>query len=298
MLTRMAPFLLAAVAVPFSLAADRATEAPAAVAGPAEEPLWPAGVKENTAGLYPEPEKTVDRSARAGGAPERVASNVSQPTITIFGAPREKATGVAVAILPGGGYRSIGIDFSHGVARRLNEMGITAAFVKYRTLPVDREGRILEELRPMAFQGVVADGKQAVRMLRARAAEIGADPQKIGVLGFSAGGHLALSAMLKADASSRPDFAALVYPGVDDAMLGQIKKGLCPFFILVAADDQVVDPQGPLALFAALRKAGVPVELHVFASGGHGFGLGKTSGTKQWPDLFRAWLLDSVFVAR
>jgi acetyl esterase/lipase len=275
--------------------AARASESdPQAAAAPVEEPLWPGGVKDKTAGLYPEPEKVVDRAAGTRFPADRVASNVSEPTITVFRAPREQANGVAVAILPGGGYRTVGIDFGHLVARGLSERGTTAAFVKYRTLPVDRDGRIIESVRDMAFQAIVADGMQAVRLLRSRAAQMDADPKTIGVVGLSAGGHLALSAMLKADESCRPDFACLVYPGVDDAMLAQVKKGLCPVFIVMAADDKVVDPKGPLALFAALRKAGVPVELHLFQSGGHGFGLGRTNGTKEWPGLFDAWLYDNI----
>lgn len=275
-------------------AAGASADQAAVVTPPVEEPLWPGGVKDKTAGLYPEPEKVADRAGKGGGPADRIASNVSEPTITIFRAPRERATGVAVAILPGGGYRTVGIDFSHRVARRLNEMGITAAFVKYRTLPVDREGVIIESVRAMAFQAIVADGAQAVSLLRNRAVELGVGPRRIGVMGLSAGGHLALSAMLEADQASRPDFACLVYPGVDDAMLARVKKGLCPSFMVLTADDDVVNPRGPLALFAALRKARVPVELHLFESGGHGFGLGKTNGTKHWPDLFQAWLVDSV----
>ena len=276
---------------------------------PAAEPLWPAGIAEDTRGLFPAPESVVDRAVRGAGARERVASNVSIPTITVFAAPRGRANGVAVAIFPGGGYRGVGIDFSHGVARQLNEMGITAAFVKYRTLPVDRDGRIIESLRPMAFPGTLSDGKRAVRTLRSRAAEWGVDPGRIGVMGFSAGGHLSVSLMLAADekqgkvvdaidsVSSRPDFACLVYPGLDDGMLPKVRKGLGPTFIVTALDDGVVSQQ-PVALFEALRRAGVPAEMHAFQSGGHGFGLGKTIGTKAWPYLFGAWLTESVLGAR
>jgi acetyl esterase/lipase len=294
-------------------ASGTAADAPTAQAGatepaPREELLWPNGAQEEARGLFPESESIVDRNRDASGLPDRVASNVSSPTITVFPAVRDKATGVAIAIFPGGGFRGVGIDFSYAVARKLNEMGITAAFVKYRTLPVDREGRILESVRAMAFLGTLADGRRAVRTLRGRAAEWGIDPRRVGVLGFSAGGHLAVSVMLAAEekkgrvtdaidsVSSRPDFAALVYPGLDDSMLPKVKKGLCPTFIVTALDDGVVLQQ-PVALFEALRRAGVPAELHAFQSGGHGFGQGKTMGTKTWPYLFGAWLTESVLVA-
>jgi acetyl esterase/lipase len=305
----IAKALLAFVWVAWCPGAAPAQESGGVAAEPKEELLWPDGPKDVPPSLYPEPEKIVDRAAKGSETRDRVASNVSQPTITIFRAPKERATGTAAVIYPGGGYRTVGLDFGHTVARRLNAMGVTAAFVKYRTLPLDSDGKILEDLQRMAFQGTLADGQQAVRTLRTRAAELGVDPHRIGVMGFSAGGNLALSNMLKAlddkakpkdkadAASSRPDFACLLYPGIDDWMPAQVKKGLCPTFIVTAADDDLLNTRMAVALFSAMQRAGVPVELHVPEFGGHGFGLGRTNVTRLWPHLFEAWLFDNGLVA-
>jgi acetyl esterase/lipase len=243
--------------------------------------------------------------------------DADSPTLTVYLPPKDKATGTAVVICPGGGYRNLAMDHEgHQVARWLNSLGAAAFIVKYR-------------LAPYRHPAPLSDAQRAIRTVRARAGEWGVAPGRVGILGFSAGGHLASTAAThfdggRADAedpverqSCRPDFAVLAYPvislteacthkGSRDNLLGpqpdaKLLKGLSnetqvtaktpPTFLVHTAEDKAVPPENSLLFFQALRKAGVPAELHVYEKGAHGLGLGKP-GTPfaSWPARCEEWL--------
>ncbi len=226
--------------------------------------------------------------------------------MSLYPAPRDKATGVAILVCPGGGYTNLAWDHEgEMVAEWLNRVGVTAAVLKYRV--PRRDGTPRGEPPPQALM----DAQRSLSLLRSRARELEVDPAKIGILGFSAGGHLtawastayekrAYDAIDPADKEScRPDFAVAIYPG------GILKRGSTelnpeihvssqtpPTFIAVAGDDQG-SLEGSVAYYLALKRAGVPAELHVYGSGGHGFGM--RPGPKAhatWPARCEEWLRD------
>jgi acetyl esterase/lipase len=274
-----------------------------------EEPLWPEGLSNNPI-VHKLPEKITYRDKNIHDVSYRV-TYVSVPTIMFFPAPKESATGAAVVILPGGGYQYIAIEADgRTVARKLNSLGISAAVVKYRTMPLDPNGKVdvADNSWEKKWPSILADAKRAMRIVRSRAAELGADPNKIGVMGFSAGGHLAASLMLDAESvkdepndpmasvSCRPDFMALIYSAFGEKMFEKVRPGLGPCFIAIAANDPICPPGASDRFFGELQKAGVPSELHVFQSGGHGFNIGKTRGTEStWPGVLSVWLKQNGF---
>ena len=231
-------------------------------------------------------------------------TNVSIPTLSVYRAPRDKANGVAVVVLPGGGYNNLAWDHEgEQVAEWLNSIGVTAAVLKYRV--PRREGSPRNEPPPQALMDV----QRAIGLVRSKAKEWEVDPARVGVLGFSAGGHLAAwistnydkrsyEAIDESDKSScKPDFAVTIYPG------GVLKRGTSelspelkvtsetpPTFLAVATDDKgSID--STVFYYLALKRAGVPAELHVYETGGHGFGLrptGKPSAT--WPARCEDWM--------
>jgi acetyl esterase/lipase len=227
--------------------------------------------------------------------------NVSQPTITLYPAKRNPS-GTAVVVFPGGGYNILAFDLEGTeVCEWLNSINITCVLLKYRvpdTGPYPKS--------PAALQ----DAQRALGMVRARAAEWHIEPHRIGVLGFSAGGHLsaALSTHFgqrlydPVDASDqqscRPDFAVLVYPAYLSAAEGslaiapeiRVTQQTPPSFIVQAEDDySYIDSS--LAYFAALKNAKIPAELHIYAEGGHGYGLRPTDKpVTHWPELVESWL--------
>ncbi|HTR81516.1 MAG TPA: alpha/beta hydrolase [Bacteroidota bacterium] len=246
-------------------------------------------------------------------------TKVTDPTLDFYPAPADKATGVAIVICPGGGYGRLAIDHEGTlVAVWLNTIGISAFVLTYR-LPSDA-------IMVNKSIGPLQDGQEAIRIVRRHAKEWNIDPHKIGIMGFSAGGHLAAMVSTHfADTvyqhsnttSARPDFSVLVYPvismdstithrGSRDNLLGpapsnetvryfsadrSVSKETPPAFIVQAADDKTVPVQNSIAYFLALEKIGIPCELHIYESGGHGFGLGGGTGTKStWPQAFKAWL--------
>lgn len=223
---------------------------------------------------------------------------VSRPCLTLYQPPQGNPSGAAVVVFPGGGYRILAIQHEGTeVAQWLNSLGIAAIVAEYRTSPADatwppQPGQLEEVLA-----ATLADAQRALRIVRSQAQAWQIDPRRVGVLGFSAGGNLALrlacagdDSLDSPDGSARPDFSVLAYPAV---MRGvpEIPAGMGPTFILNAGDDTLTPVAGAIQLYQALTARDVPAELHVFPTGGHGFGLGAYSGpVDQWPALCARWL--------
>ena len=251
--------------------------------------------------LYPGPAPGSERwnySERTAGTPERPqAQNIVRPVLLYYPAEKAKSVGTAVIVAPGGGFRTLMMSYEGvDVARRLNQMGVDAFVLKYRTIYVDADpqaaapGRGPASSGPQAGQNVRemagADGQQAVRLLRQRASEFGVLPNRIGMIGYSAGGAVLLSAVY-GPPDGRPDFAMPIYAA--GANSNPPPNGAPPLFIAVAADDQTVGYQGSIDLFAAWRKAGLPAELQVYQTGRHGFGA-KGGGADHYLDRVEEWL--------
>jgi len=245
---------------------------------------------------------------------------VTQPALDMYPAPAEKATGTAVIICPGGGYWGLAIAHEGvAVAQWLNSLGITAFVLKYR-LPND-DIMVDKSIGPMQ------DGQQAIRLVRQHAKEWGIYPDKVGIMGFSAGGHLASTLSTRFHekvyepsnaASARPDFSLLIYPvismekdvthmGSRTNLLGenpspdqvkhfsnelQVSSETPPAFLVHSMDDGAVPVRNSMLYASAMADHHVPCELHVYQSGGHGYGLGRSENTESsWPDACRKWLV-------
>jgi len=255
-----------------------------------EIPLYPGVAPGSENWHYPE---------KTAGTPERLqAQNIVRPVLLYYPADKSEAVGTAIIVAPGGGYRTLMMSYEGvDVAKRLNRMGVDAFVLKYRTTYVDPAAPSTPGARgaaatgPQAGQNVRelagADGQQAVRLLRQRAAEFGVLPNRIGIIGYSAGGGVLLSTVY-GPADGRPDFAAPIYAAGANSNPPPPSARL-PLFIAVAADDQTVGYQGSIDLFEAWRKAGLPAELHVFQTGQHGFGK-KGGGADHYLDRFEEWL--------
>ncbi|TGE07822.1 alpha/beta hydrolase [Hymenobacter fodinae] len=243
-------------------------------------------------------------------------SQVVQPTLTVYKAA--KPNGSAVIVCPGGAYAMLAMDHEgHDVARRFNEMGITAFVLKYR-LPNDQT-QLDKSITPLL------DAQQAIRLVRQRAAEFGITPTRVGLMGFSAGGHLASTAgthfakpvgTTKDQTSVRPDFLMLIYPvislsdslmhkGSRDNLIGnnpsaeqtklysnelQVTAQSPPTFLVHAQDDKVVKVQNSLVFYEACLHHNVPVEMHLYPLGGHGFGMNNKTTKDNWTDRLQNWL--------
>ena len=257
-----------------------------------------------------------DRTGKKGDVPaEKVAkgkdgiertSNVSVPTLTVWQAPKGEANGTAVLVCPGGGYQMLASEHEgSAVCEWLNGMGVTAVLLKYR---VPRRKDLAKHEAPLQ------DAQRALGMMRTRAAEWGIDPKRVGVLGFSAGGHLAAMALgdsarsypadVEHDAVSvRPDFGILIYPAylLDEKDPDKLAPGLNfnaksqPVFIAVASDDTWASSSA--RLYLELQRLKVPVEMHAFAKGGHGFGILKQKElpVAAWPELAAGWMKSMGF---
>lgn len=250
--------------------------------------------------------------------------NTSRPTLTAYPPQQRDAKAAAVVILPGGGYRGVSIvKEGHDVARAFNEMGIAAFVVKYRTPnPKHMIDRTI---------GPLQDAQQAIRVVRARAGEWHIDPRRVGLMGFSAGGHLASTAATHppiqggvAPDAVRPDFLMLIYPvisftdelahrGSREMLLGAtpspemirlysnelaVTAATPPTFLVHAADDTSVAVGNSIRFFEALHAHKVPTELIVFPAGGHGFGLNNPTTTDRWIERCRHWLMSQGLLSR
>jgi acetyl esterase/lipase len=258
-------------------------------------PLWPGGAPGSEGWTQQE----VVSAWSQGGL--RVVRNVTQPTLTAFLPQPGTANGTAVIVCPGGAFHFLAYEHEGiQVAEWLNARGIAAFMLKYRLIPTtdnfaaevderlaDREkmaGPMLS-LAPL----ILADGQQAVRLVRQRATEWGIRPDRIGIMGFSAGGGVTMAVTLNHDASSRPDFAAPIYAG----HFGEITvpADAPPLFLVHADDDPLVPASISTAIYAAWHAAGKPVELHIYARSGHGFGMNKLGlPVDRWIERFEEWL--------
>jgi acetyl esterase/lipase len=226
-----------------------------------------------------------------GAVIDRSITNVSVPSVTVYLPAKEKATGTAIVICPGGGYQHLAIDKEgHDIARWLNTVGIAGIVLKYR-LP-GRMPRGQTELGQVAefVRVAMEDAEAAMRLTRENASKWNLKTGAIGMMGFSAGGHLGAMMGMLAPAESRPDFLVLGYPAIPPAL--QVTASTPRTFLVAADDDTTVNAADNAGRFyAALKAAKVPAELHVYSSGGHGFGIiksGKTSAA--WPEALAGWL--------
>jgi acetyl esterase/lipase len=290
--------------------------------GHTQMPIWPGAAPEAQPVAGPEIATTRAKDHLVGGRPWTYISNVSLPTMTVY-SPIGKNTGVAVIVFPGGGYQILAIDLEGTeVCDWLTSKGITCVLLKYRvpglalypkSAPFPRSGPYPQS--PIALE----DAQRTVGLVRLNAAKWNIDPHKIGVLGFSAGGHLvaALSthfdmrlypAIDEADKEScRPDFGVALYPGhmlenaSNDFALNPavpVSSQTPPTFLLQAEDDPIDPVQNSLVYFIALKKAGVAVEMHLYAHGGHAFGLRSTEfPITGWPQLVETWLRTSGMIS-
>jgi len=305
--------------------------------GHRQVPIWPGTVPDPQSVAGPEFAETTGKDSLVAGRPWVAVEMVLQPTMTVY-SPKGKNTGAAVVVFPGGGYQILAIDLEGSeVCDWLTPKGITCVLLKYR-VPGEEKYRLSGDGKypksgpypesPMALD----DAQRTMGLVRFHAAEWHIDPHKIGVLGFSAGGHLSAAisthyekrlypAVDAADKEScRPDFAVVIYPGhlslsaaEWDAKQGTKKfvvphsatadKHLAvnpeipvtrqtpPTFLLQAENDHVDNVDDSLAYYIALKKAGVPAEMHLYAQGGHAFGLRRTKfPITGWPDLVETWL--------
>lgn len=218
-----------------------------------------------------------------------VIQNVVTPTITAYLPTRAKATGTAVIIAPGGGFIALATTLEgEGLARFLQQRGIAAFLLKYRT--IEQRGHGIPQMdQDTAARYGIADAIQALKIVRQHAAEWRIAPDRVGIIGFSAGGMVASGALLQPDSAVRPSFAAMVY-GAPFGVMPPIPAKLPPIFLAWAQDDNVVPRMLP-RFRDALAAAGISPEVHVYSAGGHGFGM-KKQGTSSdhWVDEFYWWL--------
>ncbi len=301
-------------------------------AGHTQVPIWPGVVPDPQTTSGPESSETTPKEWQGTGKPVTAVSNVARPTMTVYSL-KSNNTGVAVVVFPGGGYQGLAIDLEGTeVCDWLVPRGITCVLLKYRVTDVGaypKSGPHPES--PMALE----DAQRTIGLVRFHAVELHINPYKIGVLGFSSGGHLVAaisthftrriySPVDAADAvSCRPDFAVPMYPGhlslaaaewdtrqgktkyvIPASVLASCKDPeLClnpevpvtkqtpPTFLVQNEDDHVDNVDDALAYYIALKKAGVPVEMHLYSQGGHAFGLRRTKlPVSAWPELVDTWL--------
>ncbi len=276
--------------------------------GHTQVPIWPGAVPDARPVAGPERSGVVTDDAGhkklVGGQPWVYVDRVSQPTMTVY-SPQGNNTGAAVIVFPGGGYEVLAIDLEGTEACDwLTSKGMTCVLLKYR-VPCVKTGPYRD------CRTALEDAQRTVGLVRFHAAEWHIDPHKIGVLGFSAGGHMiaAMSthfdkrlypAVDAADKEScRPDFAVGLYPGhlavpEKDFALNpdiHVTPQTSPTLLIQAEDDPVDPVENSLVYYAALRKAGVPAEMHLYVKGGHAFGLRRTeSPITGWPQLLETWL--------
>ena len=235
---------------------------------------------------------------------DQVVSNIHKPSITIYLPPKEKATGAAVIIAPGGGHRELWITHEgYNEAKWLSEKGIAAFVLKYRlardtnsTYTIDKDE--------------LSDIQRAIRLVRSRAREWGIDTSKIGVMGFSAGGEVAALSAMRFDngdpnakdkidlESCRPAFQALIYPGNSSRF--EVAVNAPPVFLVGGYNDRPDIAEGIAQVYLKYKKANIPAELHIYSNAGHGFGMRERNkgAVAGWIDRFYDWLSDRGFLKK
>lgn len=264
---------------------------------PAEIPLWPAGAP----GSEGKPATEVVTTSASG---ELSVSGIHNPSITPYLPAKDKATGVGILVIPGGGHRVLAITHEgYNVAEWLRDHGIAAFVLKHR---LAREANSTYKIEVESL----ADTIRAMRLIRSRAAEWGVDPGRVGAIGFSAGGELVAMVSARADAvdaaaadpidrqHAKPNFQALIYPGQSGNI--QPTKDSPPAFLAAAYNDRQDISEGLAEAYLRFKRAGVPAELHMYGTGGHGFGLRSTNKRPVglWMARFEEWLADSGFLRR
>ncbi|MBG6219964.1 MULTISPECIES: alpha/beta hydrolase [unclassified Janthinobacterium] len=304
-------YLLSTIAVLACTNVHAAAWQPAS--GQQQLPIWPGAIPDAKSAAGPEDEVTLREDRLIAGRPWLELDNVTRPTMTIY-SPQGRSTGAAVIVFPGGGYSALAIDLEGTeVCDWLTSIGVTCVLLKYR---VPGSGPHWDKIRNVRVipktHTALQDAQRTLGLVRHHAVDWKIDPNKIGVLGFSAGGHLVASISThrqriyvpvdKADEEScRPDFAVSVYPGHmsvnyknDLSKLNpsiEVTSQTPPTFLLHAQDDPVDPVEFSLLYYAALKNANVPVEMHLFAEGGHAFGLRPTQlPITKWPMLVETWL--------
>jgi acetyl esterase/lipase len=245
--------------------------------------LWP-GVAPGSE-HWTQKEKTVDDTPIG-----TVVFNVVTPTLTVYLPERRKATGTGVIVAPGGAFVALAIDLEgRNVARWLQNKGIAAFVLKYRIMEKKQEGIPPDLNMDEAGKYGIADGIQAIKVVRQHATEWGISPDRVGFLGFSAGAMVTSGTLLQQDAGARPNFAAPIYGGPFGVM-PLIPRILPPIFLAWAQDDDVAR-DSVVKFCEALKAADHKPEVHIFSSGGHGFGMRKQGTTSDhWIDEFYYWL--------
>jgi acetyl esterase/lipase len=291
-----------------SLSAQTASWQPSL--GHTQQPIWPGKVPDAQPVPGPETMK-IDSDFFVAGSHVTGVFNVTQPTMTIY-SPTEKSTGAAILVFPGGGFQGLAIDLEGTeVCDWLTSAGITCVLLKYRVPSRPYDWHCKCRPNGLAISTLaLEDAQRTMGLVRFHANQWHIDPKKVGVLGFSAGGYLVAEISTHFDRrlytpvdaadgeSCRPDFAVAIYPGhlwsEDNLELNpriRVTRNTAPTFLLQAENDPTDPVQNSLAYFAALKQAGVAVEMHLYAQGGHAFGLRKTEfPITEWPKMVERWL--------
>ena len=266
-----------------------------ASAQPKEILLWPNGAPGSEG-------KTGKEKVRISEEGDHVISNIHNPSITAYLPSREKSTGSAVIIVPGGGHRELWIDHEgYNEAKWLSDRGIAAFVLKYRLAKDSNSTYTIDK-------DELADIQRAIRLVRSRVKEWSLDTARIGVMGFSAGGEVAALSAMKFDYgkenandpidrnSSRPAFQALIYPGNSSRF--EVVTNAPPVFLVGGYNDRADIAQGIAEVYIKYKKANVPAELHIYSNAGHGFGMREKNkgAVAGWIDRFYEWLSDRGFV--
>lgn len=272
--------------------------------------LWPGDTPGEKEKLPEERNVTKPSDRMVANKPVIRISNVSKPTISIYHPPSNKAIGTAALVFPGGAYNIVAADIEGTeVCEWLNSLGVTAVLLKYR---VPRREGLEKHAAPLQ------DAQRAMSLVRHRASELRIDPKRIGVIGFSAGGHLAAALSTSSEQRTyasvdaadtvnyRPDFALLIYPAYLTLTNNleklspevQVTTNHPPTFLAMTQDDPL-HVENVLFYFLALKQAKIPAELHVFPTGGHGYGLRRTENiSATWPDRATDWLRNRGLLLR
>ena len=288
---------------------------PALAAEPLVVEIWPGKVPDESGDIGAERFRmspALDRKQVEVTEPTRMITDVTKPTLTIYRPPKDKDSGTAVLICPGGGYWNLYWQLEgEEVAAWLNSIGVTGIILKYRVPRRPDEPKGEPARRPLA------DAQRAVSLVRSKAEAWGIHPERIGIVGFSAGGHLAIAAATSFEKrtyepvddvdkiSCRPDFAIPVYSGYlkakdkDELAPGlRVPSGTPPVFLAHGGDHIISPPENSVLMYLALKRAGVPAELHIYAGAAHDFGVRKSDHScSTWTESCADWLRHQGFVA-